>query len=67
MGTVDTDSNSDNADKTYRAKKTPVVSEENTSASDKCHVVTKKQKPVKKKAKVSTSVNVHLAKMLTRF
>ena len=58
--TIGTDSEGDDADKTYRAKKTPVVSEEETSSSHEGHAVAKNRKPIKKKAKVSIGVGVSM-------
>jgi hypothetical protein len=58
QATICADSEDDDADKTYRAKKTPVVSEEDTSSSHEGHAAEKGRKPMKKKAKVSIGVGV---------
>jgi hypothetical protein len=52
------DSEDDDADKTYYAKKTPVVSKADTSSSHEGHAAAKGRKPTKKKAKVSMGVDV---------
>jgi hypothetical protein len=58
QATICADSEDNDTDKTYCAKKTPVVSEKDTSSSHEGHTAAEGRKPMKKKAKVSIGVGV---------